>query len=135
MQTVLDYFRGKINTKISNNEGLLSRRAMIEELYRENKNASYYLKNSGQFDSIRRQLTVCGYIKESNISGCYEVVKPVESELNSGELRRRYNNIINGKQHNINDRPLTVYQGTISWESDNASVFKSIWKKIINMFF
>lgn len=133
MQTVLDYFREKINTKITNSEETLSRRAMIGELYKEDKNASHYLKKSGQFDSIRRQLTVCGYLKESNISGFYKIVKPVEPGLNSGELRRRYDNIIKEKDMMENSY-LTEYQGHSSWESDNVSVLKSIWRKILSIF-
>ena len=45
-------------------------------------------------DSIRRQLTVCGYLKGTDRQGEYILQKLIERELTTTELRKRYESLL-----------------------------------------
>lgn len=128
MKTVLQYFKEKIDTCIENKQEIVRRKTMIEEYYRSHKNGNYYVSHPGQFDSIRRQLTVCGYLAEGTGSGFYRILKPIEPELNSGELRRTYDVMIKEKTS-----PRFYIYGSDACVKDEPKRV-SIFQKLLNIF-
>lgn len=93
MQTVLEFFRQKVDSCIENKQELIRRKTMLEEYYRNTYNSGHYIRRPRQFDSTRRQLTVCGYLSDSRSSGFYKILKPIEPGLTSSALRKKYNSV------------------------------------------
>lgn len=89
-KTVLSYFRDKIEDCKKVGRTTLWRHTMLKECYTGNKNYKHLITHYSQFDSIRRQLTVCGYLKETSNRGFYRILKSIEPGLTSSQLRKMY---------------------------------------------
>lgn len=89
-KTVLSYFRDKIESHKKSGYELLRRHTMLQEYYHDDKNYKYFVSFPKQFDSVRRQLTVCGYLKETSNPGFYKILKSIEPSLTSSQLRKMY---------------------------------------------
>lgn len=81
--TALDFIKNRMDEKFEKREQFLSRKDLIIR----SKDQSF---STSQLDTIRKQLTTVGYLREWEI-GIYRMVKSIPKELNSYKLRKMYN--------------------------------------------
>lgn len=112
-ETVLSFFRRKINSKLEKNERFMKRSNLINEFYE-----NWGLENKyRQFDSIVSQLIALGYIKVWE-RGIYKILKPIPEKLNSGMLRKEYDELFAPK-------PIIIsHNGNI--DNEKTIIFKNI---------
>ena len=80
--TALEFIRQRMNEKFSLKEQFLSRKDLMIRSQREKFSVS-------QLDTIRKQLTVVGYLKPWE-NGVYRMIKSVPENLTSHQLRKNY---------------------------------------------